>query len=355
MTSRIDAIQARLRELKVDAALITRMTDIRWATGFSGSNGILIVLPDESHFVTDGRYTEQARDQVTGATVHVPGYKLYEHVSEEGLLEDVQHGACQADHLTIEQYEKLRSRFSAIEWNPISQFLDGAVASKSAEEVECMRRAQDITDRVFSDILTLIRPGVTEREIGAEIVYRHIRYGADRVSFDPIVASGLNGARPHARPTDTAIERGQLVTIDMGCFVEGYASDMTRTIAVGDPGEDARAAYHAVLQAQQAALNAAQAGMSSKALDAVARDALSDVGYGEYFTHGLGHGVGLNVHEWPRLSYHTDDELPEGAVVTIEPGVYLPNRFGLRIEDMVVLRADGCENLTASTKELIVL
>lgn len=355
MSSRIDAIQARVSDSDVDAALITQLTDIRWAVGFSGSNGILIVRRDDAHLVTDGRYTEQAREEVEAAVVHVPGYRLYDHVEEAGLLEGAERVLCQADHLTVHQYDEIRSRFSAIEWKPVSQFMVSAVASKSPGEIDRIRRAQQITDRVFSDLLTLLRPGVTEREIGAEIVYRHIKYGAERVSFDPIVASGNNGAKPHARPTDRSLQNGELVIIDMGCFVEGYASDMTRTVAMGEPGDEAREVYAAVLDAQEAALEAARAGMSSKTLDAVARDALTDAGYGEYFTHGLGHGVGLNIHEWPRLSYHTDDRLPEKAVVTIEPGVYIPDSFGIRIEDIVVLREDGCENLTASRKDLIIL
>jgi Xaa-Pro aminopeptidase len=191
--------------------------------------------------------------------------------------------------------------------------------------------------------------------VAAEIVYQHLQRGAARMSFDPIVASGEHGALPHQRPTDHALRPGDMVVLDFGCVLEGYASDMTRTIALGEPGETARTVYNVVLEAQERAIGAVHAGLSTQALDGVARDTITAAGYGAYFSHGLGHGIGLQTHEWPRISYHVDDQLPEGAVITIEPGIYLPDQFGVRIEDIVVVRADGCENLTASPKSLIVL
>ena len=176
------------------------------------------------------------------------------------------------------------------------------------------------------------------------------------MSFDPIVASGPNAAKPHARPTDRTLEAGDLVVIDMGCFVDGYASDMTRTIAMGEPSASARRGYEIVHKAQTAALSAARSGICAKDLDAAARDVIDEAGLGEYFTHSLGHGVGLQIHEWPRVSRTSEDELPSGACVTIEPGVYVPNEgYGVRIEDLVVLREDGAENLTHATKDLLVV
>jgi Xaa-Pro aminopeptidase len=206
---------------------------------------------------------------------------------------------------------------------------------------------------VFDEILALLRPGVTEQEHAAEIVYRHLNYGAERMAFDPIVASGPQGAKPHARPTGRAVERGDLVVMDLGCVVDGYASDMTRTVGVGALDSKEREVCATVLKAQKAAIEAARSGMSSKALDGVAREIIEEAGLGDAFSHGLGHGLGLEVHEWPRLSYHVDDELPDRCVVTIEPGVYLGGEFGIRIEDIVVLSPDGAEVLTESRKELI--
>jgi Xaa-Pro aminopeptidase len=191
--------------------------------------------------------------------------------------------------------------------------------------------------------------------VAAEIVYQHLQRGAARMSFDPIVAGGEHGAIPHNRPTGRVLKQGDMVVLDFGCVIDGYASDMTRTVALGEPGASARAVYDVVLDAQERAIDAVHAGMSTKALDRVARDTITEAGYGEYFGHGLGHGIGLQTHEWPRLSYHVDDELPEGATVTIEPGIYLPGQFGVRIEDIVVVRDGGCQNLTSSPKSLIVL
>lgn len=355
MKSRIEAVRQQARGHKADAVLLTALTDIRWAAGFSGSNGLLVVRPDDAHFVSDGRYTTQAREEVRGAEVHTPGYKLYDYIKEKGLFAEDERVVCQADNLSVAQYEKLEETFPKVNWQPVGDLLKQNRAVKAAEEIETMQRAQAITDRVFEEILSLIRPGVTEREIAAEIIYRHMRGGADRMSFDPIVASGSNGAKPHARPSDKVVQHGELLVIDMGCFVDGYASDMTRTVAVGEPNPQAREVYEVVLEAQQAAVAAAKAGMSSKALDKVARDIIEKGGYGEQFSHGLGHGVGLQVHEWPRVSYHTDDALPENAVVTIEPGVYIEGAVGVRIEDMIVLQEEGNKVLTGSPKELVVL
>lgn len=218
-----------------------------------------------------------------------------------------------------------------------------------------MRRAQAVTDAVFEHLLEFIKPGMQEQEIAAEIVYQHLSRGAERMSFDPIVASGPNAALPHGRPTSKRLQQGELVLVDMGCFVDGYASDMTRTIAIGEPGDEARAVYNLVLDAQERAIESAHGGIASADLDDAARSVIAAGGYGDYFSHGLGHGVGLQIHEWPRVSYHVDYTLPVGAAVTIEPGIYLPDRIGVRIEDLIILREDGCDNLTASPKSLICL
>ena len=338
-----------------DAALITFLPDIRWACGFTGSNGVLVVLPEAVHFLSDGRYTEQARQEVHGATVHTPGYALFEYMAEENLLGDARQIVYQADHVTVAQLEKWRGLLPSVQWKPGTDLLTKQVAAKSDDEVARMRQAQRVTDDVFAHMLGFIQPGMREQEVAVEIVYQHLQRGAAKMSFEPIVASGARGALPHALPTDKRLEPGELVVLDFGCFVDGYASDMTRTIALGEPGEEARKVYDIVLDAQQQAIAQARAGISTKDLDAAARSVIEAAGYGEFFTHSLGHGIGLQTHEWPRVSYQVDEVLPEGTAITIEPGVYLPGQFGVRIEDIVVLRADGCDDLTGSTKELIIL
>ena len=344
-----------LQDHHVDAALITFLPDIRWACGFTGSNGFVIVLPDEVHFLSDGRYKEQARQEVTGAVVHTPGYELFEYAAQENLLGDARRILYQADYVTVAQLEQWRALWPSVDWVPGKRLLTVAVASKTDEEVDRIRRAQHITDAVFEHVLGFIRPGLSEQEVAAEIVYQHLMRGAEKMSFDPIVASGLRGALPHARASVKRLEPGELIVLDFGCFLEGYASDMTRTVALGEPGDEARAVYQVVLEAQQRAIDQARAGLSTRALDAMARSVIEEAGYGDYFTHSLGHGIGLQTHEWPRVSFHVDEGLPAGVAVTIEPGVYLPGRFGIRIEDIVVLREAGCDNLTNSPKELLIL
>lgn len=356
MANRISRVQDRLDDLDTDALFLTSLPNIRWACGFTGSNGLLIVGPGAAHFVTDGRYTEQARAEVEGPTVHIAEEGLSELVEEDGLLEQYNSVGFQADNLTVSKRDDLAETHDDVQWVPQTQVLTTQVASKDDGEIDCIRAAQSITEAVFEDIIDLIEPGMTEREVAAEIVYLHLQRGTESMSFDPIVASGPNAARPHGRPTDRTLRKGELIVIDMGGFRDGYASDMTRTIALGEPSSSARRGYEAVLSAQEAALEEAHAGMTGEELDSVAREVLEDEGLGEHFTHGLGHGIGLQVHEWPRVSRTSDAELPVGACVTIEPGVYVPEEnYGVRIEDIVVLREGGCENLTRSPKTLLSL
>ncbi|MFB6271879.1 MAG: aminopeptidase P family protein [Salinibacter sp.] len=356
MAHRISQVRDRLDDLDVDALLLTSLPDVRWACGFTGTNGLLLVGPDTAHFLTDGRYTEQAEAEVDGATAHVAEEGLLDLLGEEDLVAGFSRIGFQADAVSVAKRDELEDLSEDVQWVSATKVLTPQVAVKEEAEVDRIREAQSITEAVFDEVVDLLEPGMTEQEVAAEIVYRHLKRGAESMSFDPIVASGPNGARPHARPTDRTLQEGEMVVIDMGGFWNGYASDMTRTVALGDPGSSARRGYHAVLRAQEAALDAAQAGMTGEDLDAVARDVLEEADFGDYFTHGLGHGLGLQVHEWPSVSRTSDAELPEGACVTIEPGVYVPEEgFGVRIEDIVVLRADGCENLTCSPKELLFL
>jgi len=354
MAHRLSRVQDRLSDLNADALLLTALPDVRWACGFTGSNGLLIVGPDTSHFVTDGRYTEQARAEVDGATVHVGEEGLFECIAEEELLTGFSRVAFQADDVSVAQRVELEEIGEDRSWMSVENVLTPHRAVKDETEVDRIRSAQSTTEAVFEEIVELVEPGMTEREVAAEIVYSHLKRGAESMSFDPIVASGPNAARPHARPTDRPLREGELVVIDMGGFLRGYASDMTRTIALGSPSSAACRGYDAVLQAQEAALNAVQAGLTGQELDAVAREVLEEADLDDYFAHGLGHGIGLQVHEWPRISRTSEAELPEGVCVTIEPGVYVPEQdYGVRIEDIVVVDSKGCENLTRSPKELV--
>ncbi len=355
MSARLRALRELAARHGADAVLLSAMPDIRWACGFTGSNGLLFVAREDAVFVSDGRYAEQARREVVGAEVATPGYDLIGFLAAHAPAKASAVIVMQADHLTFAQYEEYAARLEPARPAPVAGLLRTLVARKEAAEVALIRAAQRITEAVFEETLALLRPGLTEREVAAEIVYRHLRRGGEGMSFDPIVASGPNAALPHARPTDRALAAGDMVVLDFGCTVGGYASDMTRTVAVGEPGALARRVYATVLEAQEQALEAARAGMTAGALDAAARGVIERAGWGPQFSHSLGHGVGLQIHEWPRVGKDAEEILPEGAVVTIEPGIYLAGQTGVRIEDMVWLHADGCERLTAAPKALVVV
>jgi Xaa-Pro aminopeptidase len=356
MPSRLSRVRERLSAFDADAVLLSSLPSIRWASGFSGSNALLLVTPDSATFVTDGRYTEQAHQEVDGADVRIASEGLMSCLVEEDCLAGLHRVIFQSDDVTVAVRQKLDDKCPAVQWVPEAGFLTHQIAEKEEQEIRAIQRAQSLTERVYEEVLDILRPGVTERKVAAEITYRHLLGGAEKMAFDPIVASGPNAARPHARPTDRVLEKGDLVVIDMGAVLDGYASDMTRTVAIGEPSAAARTGYDVVLRAQRRALEAARAGLKGKDLDAVARDIIEEAGLGDFFSHGLGHGIGLEVHEWPRVSYSVDDPLPHGACVTIEPGVYVPEEgYGVRIEDIVVLREEGCMNLTGTKKELTVI
>lgn len=356
MANRLSRVRQQLEQFEADAILLSSPPNIRWASGFTGSNGLLLVKPDEAVFVTDGRYTEQARQEVDGAEVTISRDGLMSRLREGEYLTDLDCVVFQADHVTAARYEQLQENCPGIRWMPESGILNRPVAEKEQVEVEQIQNAQSITEAVYDEVLEILEPGLTERDVAAEITYQHLKRGADKMAFDPIVAAGPNGARPHARPTDRVLQAGDFVVIDMGCVLDGYASDMTRTIALGSPSTAAKRGYDVVLKAQRQAIDAAQAGMTGKELDAVARNVIENDGLGDYFAHGLGHGIGLEVHEWPRVSHTVEDTLPHRTCITIEPGVYVPEKdFGVRIEDIVVLGEGGCTNITSSEKELVCL
>lgn len=354
-TSRLDALRAAADQAGADALVLSFLPDIRWATGFTGSNALVVILPNAAHLVTDGRYAEQAQAEAHGVAVHAPGYDLIGFAATQGWFAPGLRVAVQADHVSVATMRAWRSSFPSVIWVETEGLAEPLVAVKTDAEVAQIAAAQRITEAVFDDVCGLIRPGVTEQEMAAEIVFRHLQMGCERMAFDPIVASGPNGARPHQRPTDRRIERGDAVVVDMGGVLGGYASDMTRTVFVGEASDEQRRVYGVVLEAQETAIRAARAGLTGAELDGVARSVIAHQNHGEQFGHGLGHGIGLQTHEWPRVSFTNPAPLPAGACVTIEPGIYLEGRFGVRIEDIVRLHPNGCTNLTRADKTLRIL
>lgn len=351
-------IRARLAAYGLDAMLLTCEANRFYASGFhsTGTDGAALVTSGETWYWTDSRYIEAAKQQVTGARVELAtagrGYAVLLNEAVERLgLKTIGY---EDEYLTVAELNSYESRVKA-EFKPATKLVTELRMVKSAEELAALSDAQRIAERALAEICNEIKPGVTEREIAARLTYLMLRYGAERMSFEPIVASGPNGSKPHAVPGDRAFETGDFVTMDFGCVCRGYCSDMTRTVAVGYVTEEMDRVYHTVLEAQRAGIAAARAGVSGCEVHNAAAGVIEAAGYGAYFGHGFGHGVGVEIHELPRASSTYQGVLPAGAVISAEPGIYLPGRFGVRIEDVIVIRDGGCENLHRAPKELLIL
>lgn len=354
--SRFSAIAALLDDYQLDGMLLTGAANRFYATGFAtdSEGGVALVTKQGNFFFTDSRYIEAAENAVDNAAIGmVDGQKGYIGWLNEALeLTGAQVIGFEEDHMTVSDFRAYESKLQCM-LKPAAALMQQLRQSKDADEIAAMRAAQRIAEQGFVQLLDELRPGMTERQIAARLQYLCISAGAEKMSFDTIVASGSNSSMPHAVPTDRAICEGDFITIDFGCVYRGYCSDMTRTIAVGEVTEEMAQVYTIVKKAQQAGLDAARAGKTGREVDAVARDIIEEAGYGSYFGHSLGHSLGIEVHERPNATPSNDRPLPEGAVISVEPGIYLPGKFGVRIEDTVVLRADGCENLMTLTHELV--
>ncbi len=355
MKARIDKLRGKFDELKVDAFISSRLSNIRYLCGYSGSNGLLFITRDKAYFLTDFRYQEQVKRQVKGAESIIIKKDFPTEFKENDTLNFKGSIGIEAPHLNVDLFSKLKEALPGCEWVNTEDVVEEIASIKDEEELNKIRTAVQITDQVFSELLDIIKPGVRENEIAAEIIYRHMKHGAEGNSFDSIVASGVNGSLPHAGASDKQIETGDFVTIDFGCIYQGYCSDMTRTVCIGEPSTKQREIYDIVYKAQEAAINACKAGMSGKVLDKVARDIIEEAGYGEFYGHGLGHGLGIEVHAHPRATFVVEHMLYENQVLTIEPGIYIPDFGGVRIEDDVIIKQDGCIDITGTTRELIIL
>ena len=342
----------------LDAVLLTCEANRFYASGFhsSGTDGVAIVTRNRSYYFTDSRYTEAAARYVQGAEIRQtdrehPYSALINEVIEK---EHITRMGYEDEYMTAADFRRFSEKLHC-ELVPATELLWTLRAVKDQAELECMIQAQRIAEKALADILGEIRPGVTEKEIAALLLYKMLHYGAEDKSFDPIVVSGPNGSLPHGIPGDRKVEPGSFITMDFGCKYGGYCSDMTRTVAVGEPTQEMRKVYDTVLRAQRAGIAATRAGVPGKQIDAAARKVIEEAGYGPYFGHGYGHSVGIEIHESPNANTADETPMPVGAAVSAEPGIYLPGRFGVRIEDVVVMTEDGCEILTKSPKELIIL
>lgn len=352
---RLSRIRDAMAQAGLLAMLVTGRENCSYLSGFTGSAGSLLITADQAWLLTDFRYIEQATAQAPGFQI-VKIKTLVDGI--KGCLDGRTVGRLgfEAHLVTYKQHQEWQKGLPSLEWVPTEGLVEQVRAVKSDEELAVISRAVQIADDAFSYILTRLKPGVTERQIAWELEVFMREHGAAKLAFDSIVASGPRGALPHARPSDAGIETGDLVVLDFGAVVDGYHSDMTRTVCLGKADARQREIYDLVLLAQQTGLRAVRPGRSGHDVDAEARNVIAQAGYGDQFGHGLGHGIGVEIHEGrPRLAPENLVLLEVGMVCSVEPGIYIPGWGGIRIEDLVVVTADGCRVLSQSTKELIEL
>ncbi len=352
------AIRGRLADYALDAMLLSCAPNRFFASGFAstGTDGVAIVTREQTYYFTDFRYIEAANNTVRDAQIEMTDrsrdyYALLNEVIEKHGLSRVGY---EDEYMTVADYLNYESKLHC-KLVPATKLLRELRSVKDAEEIETLTAAQRIAERALEEIYNDIRPGATEKELAARLTYLMLHYGAENMSFDPIVVSGPNGSMPHGVPSEKQIREGEFVTMDFGCIYHGYCSDMTRTVAVGHVTEEMDLVYHTVLNAQLAGIAAAHAGVTGQEIDGAARKVIADAGYGQYFGHSFGHGVGVEIHETPNASPIFTAPLPAGAVISAEPGIYIPGRFGVRIEDVIVLGENDCSIITKAPKKLLVL
>ncbi len=351
-------IAAQLEPYGLDAMLLTCEANRFYASGFhsTGTDGVALVTRDETFYFTDSRYIEAAGRVIKDATLGEirPGWGYHALLKEAMEKHHVKKVGFEDAYMTVRDHADYAKALPC-ELIPATELMTALRRSKSQEELETMTAAQRIAEKALEIIVTEIRPGVSEKEIAARLQYLMLHFGAENMSFDPIVVSGPNGSLPHGVPSEKLIESGEFVTMDFGCIYHGYCSDMTRTVAVGTPSDEMVTVYNTVLKAQLAGIAAAKAGVTGKEIDGAARQVIADAGYGKYFTHSFGHSVGVEIHEAPNASPANDKPMPAGAVVSAEPGIYIPGRLGVRIEDVIYLTEEGRIVLTKAPKDLLIL
>ncbi len=355
-TAALERARSLIKELELDGIFVTDRYNVRYLSGFTGSEAVLLLFPESQYLITDFRYQEQADRQCPGYEIRITGVESrmdwYNRLISENGRGRIGY---EEGTMTVREFRRYQEEGGQEKFIPLADRLDLLRVRKEPWELERIAEAERIGDDAFSHILGFIQPGRTEIEVALELEFYMRSHGAERLSFDTIVASGVNSSMPHAEPGEKKLERGDLVTMDFGCVYQGYCSDMTRTVVIGRADDRQKEIYSLVLRAQEEVLRVIRAGQVGREVDRVARDVIAGAGYGECFGHGLGHSVGLFIHEEPRYSTGCSSVVPELAVMSVEPGIYLPGWGGVRIEDLVVVRNDGYENLTHSPKQLIEL
>lgn len=355
---RIEKLLNILQDQNLDGILLIKDANLRYLSGFTGSESYIVISKKGKVFITDSRYTEQAEQECPGFEIikwRLPNPDLPETIKSVCDRFDIKKLGFEKDCVSFSLYEKLRNGLGDVELVGTTRLVEKLRSVKDKDEIERIKKAAEITDKAFDEVLNFIKPGVTERDIERELAYFIRKIGADDIGFPIIVASGENSSKPHAVPSNRPVKVGDFITVDVGSMYNGYRSDMTRTVVLGKASEEQIKIYNAVKKSQEASINIIKAGVKCKLVDKLARDVLKEEGIEGIFEYGLGHGVGLEIHEEPSMSPRSLSTLDEGSVVTVEPGIYLPGWGGVRIEDTVVVTKDGCEIITKSPKQLIVI
>ena len=353
----ISQIQKKLEQLGLEALLLTDEKNQRYAAGFPFTDGFVLVSREKAWLITDSRYIEAA-EAAAGSCSEVllfdnahPKMQVLRQILHAEKLSSL---AAEDQKLSHAEYMTLE-RLLGFGLHPAGSLISELRASKDEDELRSMIAAQRISEKALDETLQIIRPGMTEKEVAAELVYRMLKNGSEGNAFDPIVVTGKNTSKPHGVPGDTVLQPGDFITMDFGSLKDGYCSDMTRTVALCEATDEMKQVYDIVLQAQLAGISAARAGIPGMEIDRAARHVIADAGFGEYFGHGFGHSLGLDIHEPPFLNPRGKALMPENAVCSAEPGIYLPGRFGVRIEDVMILRSEGCEIITLSPKKELLI
>lgn len=352
--NRIQRLQDVLIESNLAALLVTDLLNVRYLVGFTGTAGAVLVTQDEAFFITDFRYQDQAANQVQDVQIRIHQSGVYQEVQAIIADRNIKQVGIEADNLTVAQFQMVQETLSALV-KTTSQIVEELRQVKDQSELDLIQKACEITDEAYQHILGFAKPGLTEIQIANELEAFLKNKGASGMSFTTIVASGARGALPHGVASEKQLVKGELVTLDFGCFYQGYASDMTRTFAIGSVDDQLRKIYDIVLEAQLRVIEHTKAGMTGREIDALARDYISEKGYGDYFGHSNGHGVGLAIHEAPAISTRSNDVMVENMVITDEPGIYLPGIGGVRIEDDLVIQKEGVHVINQSPKEFITI
>lgn len=350
MTVSLKALRGSLESLSIDCLLVTELKNVRYLTGFTGSNGYCLITDTGKWFFTDSRYTEQSKSQVKGYKIKIVKNALLD-INEVLLKEKIKSLGFEASSVVYSQFQQFKKAFQGLKLKPTAGLVEKLRLTKSSNEIALIKDAISVANKGFSKVRANLSKGKTEKELALLAEFEFKKFGADSLSFPAIIASGKRGALPHATPSESKVKSGELVIVDMGVTLKGYNSDETRTFMVGKPTKKQKEVYLTVKEAHDRVIEAVRAGVKTSEIDFIAREVIDRAGFGKYFIHSTGHGVGLNIHEQPSLASSSTDVLEEGMVVTVEPGIYIAGWGGVRIEDMILVKGSGNEVLTNGSKD----